>query len=112
MGMKKGMNMKKEELVYLHVLLAQLKKYFEDNIDSHFPRYEELNITPFQLYRMKNDHEAAIFVLSIELVRALEEIYGAPKLIEEFEKRDNRYGSTGILETLLEKYGLTDKEAL
>ncbi len=60
--------MKKEELVYLHMLLAQFKKYCEENgINGNFSRYNALNITPFQVHRSKEDHKQAIFVLGAEL---------------------------------------------
>lgn len=60
--------MKKEELVYLHMLLAQFKKYCETNgLDGTFRGYSALNITPFQVHRSKEDHKQAIFVLGAEL---------------------------------------------
>jgi hypothetical protein len=61
--------MKKEELVHLHLLLAQLKKYFEENgFDSDFDRYKRLDISPFQVHRSKGEHKQAIFTLGDELV--------------------------------------------
>lgn len=60
--------MKKDELVHLHMLLAQLKKYCEEN-DSYcdFTKYKELGISPFQVHRSKEEHKRAIFVLGTEL---------------------------------------------
>lgn len=61
--------MKKEELVHLHLLLAQLKKYYEENgVDCDFTKYNELGITPFQVHRSKEEHKQAVFVLGTELV--------------------------------------------
>ena len=61
--------MKKEELVHLHLLLAQLKKYCElEGVNCDFERYNELEITPFQVHRSKDDHKQAVFVLGNELV--------------------------------------------
>jgi hypothetical protein len=61
-------NMKKEELVHLHMLLAQLKKYYEENGSGFdFSRYNELGISPFQVHRSKEEHKQAIFVLVTEL---------------------------------------------
>jgi hypothetical protein len=61
--------MKKEELVHLHLLLAQLKKYCEENdVDCDFTRYNELGISPFQVHRSKEEHKQAVFVLGTELV--------------------------------------------
>ena len=60
--------MKKEELVHLHMLLAQMKKYCEaTGLDCDFKRYKELEITPFQVHRSKDEHKQAIFVLGSEL---------------------------------------------
>jgi len=61
--------MKKEEVVHLHALLAQLKKFFEhDGFDCDFSKYHELNISPFQIHRSKDEHEQALFVLLTALV--------------------------------------------
>ncbi len=60
--------MKKEELVHLHLLLAQLKKYCEENgVDCDFAKYNELGISPFQVHRSKEEHKQAVFVLGTEL---------------------------------------------
>ncbi len=61
--------MKKEELVHLHLLLAQLKKYCElEGVNCEFKRYNELAITPFQVHKSKNDHKQAVLILGNELV--------------------------------------------
>nr|AAU84355.1 hypothetical protein GZ9D8_24 [uncultured archaeon GZfos9D8] len=60
--------MKKEELVHLHLLLAQLKKYCEETgLDCDFTKYNELDISPFQVHRSKEEHKQAVFVLVTEL---------------------------------------------
>ena len=60
--------MKKEELVHLHMLLAQLKKFCEQHgLDCDFSKYQELDISPFQVHRSKDEHKQAIFVLGTEL---------------------------------------------
>ncbi|NQE46847.1 MAG: hypothetical protein BA869_05155 [Desulfuromonadales bacterium C00003107] len=60
--------MKKEELVHLHLLLAQLKKYCEENeLSCNFAKYNELGISPFQVHRSKEEHKQAVFVLGTEL---------------------------------------------
>jgi len=61
-------NMKKEELVHLHMLLAQFKKYCEESgLNGDFSRYKKLGISPFQVHRSKEEHKQAIFVLVTEL---------------------------------------------
>ncbi|MDI6886048.1 MAG: UPF0058 family protein [archaeon] len=60
--------MKKEELIHLHRFLAQVMKYFEENgLNCDFKRYRELEISPLQVHRSKEEHKQAIFVLGIEL---------------------------------------------
>lgn len=60
--------MKKEELLHIHLFLAQVMKYFEENgLNCDFKRYRELEISPFQIHRSKEEHKQAIFVLGIEL---------------------------------------------
>ena len=64
--------MKKEELVHLHMLLAQVKKYCEENgFGYDFGRYDALDISPFQVHRSKDEHKRAILVLGSELVASL-----------------------------------------
>jgi len=61
-------SMKKEELVHLHLLLAQLKKYCEENgLGCSFEKYNELGISPFQVHRSKEEHKQAVLVLGTEL---------------------------------------------
>ena len=65
-------DMKKEELVHLHMLLAQFKKYCEENgLDCDFSKYERLDISPFQVHRSKEEHKHAILVLGTELVAVM-----------------------------------------
>jgi hypothetical protein len=60
--------MKKEELIHLHLLLAQLKKYCEEQgLDCDFTRYQELGISPIEIHRSKEEHKQAIFVLATDL---------------------------------------------
>jgi hypothetical protein len=60
--------MKKEELIHLHLLLAQLKKYCEEQgLDCDFTRYQELSISPIEIHRSKDEHKQAIFVLATDL---------------------------------------------
>ncbi|MDI6810103.1 MAG: UPF0058 family protein [archaeon] len=60
--------MKKEELIHLHMLLAQFKRYCEGKgFDCDFTKYKELGSSPFDLHRSKEEHKQAIFVLATEL---------------------------------------------
>jgi len=60
--------MKKEEVVHLHKLLVRVKKYFEENsVNCEFEKYNELDITPLNVQRSKEEHKRAIFVLASEM---------------------------------------------
>lgn len=64
--------MKKEELIQIHMLLAQFKKYCEDNgFNGDFRKYDALHISPFQVHCSKDEHKQAIFVLGTELISSL-----------------------------------------
>lgn len=61
-------NMEKEELIHLHMLLAQFKKYCEDTgLNCDFSKYNNLNISPLQVHRSKEEHKQAIFLLGTAL---------------------------------------------
>jgi hypothetical protein len=71
--------MKKEELVHLHMLLFQLKKYCEEKgLGCDFTKYDELKITPFQVHKSKDEHKKAIFVLGTELASMAARLVGSP----------------------------------
>jgi len=56
--------MKKADIIHLHTLLVLLKKYCEEcDPGCNFKKYNELDISPFQVYRSKEEHMLAIFVL-------------------------------------------------
>jgi hypothetical protein len=60
--------MEKEELIHLHMLLAQIKKYCEDKgLNCDFSEYNNSGITPFQVHRSKEEHKQAIFLLGTAL---------------------------------------------
>lgn len=64
--------MQKEELIYLHTVLVQVKRMIEaKGITADFSDYEALQISPVHVHRSKTDHQQAIFVLSGEIMRAI-----------------------------------------
>jgi hypothetical protein len=66
--------MKKEELVQLHLLLLQFKQFCEEHgIVRECSHYHQLEISPLQVHRSKEEHKRAIFVLVTELVASLTE---------------------------------------
>lgn len=65
--------MQKEELIYIHTVLVQVKRFIEsEGIEADFSEYEAMQISPVHVHRSKNDHKAAIFILSDEIGRAMQ----------------------------------------
>ncbi|MCG7847888.1 MAG: UPF0058 family protein [ANME-2 cluster archaeon] len=66
--------MHKEELIQLHTLMAQMKKFFEGSGNSaSFNIYENLGISPVHVHRSKAEHKHAIFVLGSEIANVISE---------------------------------------
>ena len=64
--------MRKEELVHIHILLVQFKKYCEETgLIADLKNYDKLGISPFEMHRSKEEHKRAIMILCTELVAAL-----------------------------------------
>jgi hypothetical protein len=59
--------MHKEELIQLHTLMVQMKKFFEESGEGEFPQYSSLKISPIHVHRSKAEHKHAIFVLGKEI---------------------------------------------
>lgn len=58
--------MHKDELLQLHSLLCQMKKYFEDAglpLVGEFAEYERLQVSPQHIHKSKTDHKQAVFLL-------------------------------------------------
>ena len=58
--------MHKDELLQLHSLLSQMKRYFEDSglpLQGEFQEYEGLNCSPQHIHKSKTDHKRAVFLL-------------------------------------------------
>lgn len=58
--------MKKQELIHLHGLLAEVSNHYEvrhsDQID--LGEYNSLGIQPTSIHKSKTDHKAAVFALT------------------------------------------------
>ncbi len=69
----------KEELIQLHTLMVQMKKFFEDKGKGEFSQYQALQISPIHVHRSKAEHKHAIFVLGKEIasIMAHDEFSGA-----------------------------------
>ena len=57
--------MKKQELIHLHGLLAEVRSECEArDEDLDLTEYEELGVKPTSIHRSKTDHKAAVFKLA------------------------------------------------
>ncbi|MBU4075777.1 MAG: UPF0058 family protein [Euryarchaeota archaeon] len=63
--------MHKEELIQLHTLMVQMKKFFEVNGVGEFIQYQNLQISPIHVHRSKAEHKHAIFVLGKEIATVM-----------------------------------------
>jgi hypothetical protein len=60
------MTMKKQELIHLHGLLAEVCNHYEQvaNCDVEHQKYTELGVRPTSIHKSKTDHKAAVFALA------------------------------------------------
>lgn len=66
--------MHKDELLQLHSLLCQMKRYFEDSglpVDGEFIEYDGLNCSPQHIHKSKTDHKRAVFYLGKGLAEVI-----------------------------------------
>ncbi len=58
--------MKKQELIHLHGLLAEVCEHYEQmaECDVEHAKYTELGIRPTSIHKSKTDHKAAVFALA------------------------------------------------
>ena len=59
--------MKKQELIHLHGLLAELQSQFDAAGETVSEEYRELGVQPTSIHRSKTDHKAAVFPLANEI---------------------------------------------
>ncbi|MFB6117840.1 UPF0058 family protein [Halosegnis sp.] len=65
--------MKKQELIHLHGLLAEVRTHYEDSngIEIDHDDYASLGVQPTSIHRSKTDHKAAVFALAEGLTDAM-----------------------------------------
>lgn len=58
--------MKKQELIHLHGLLAEVRKHHEarTGASAECESYESLGVRPTSIHQSKTDHKAAVFALA------------------------------------------------
>lgn len=67
--------MKKQELIHLHGLLAEVHSHVENWEDDDVPltAYNKLGVRPTSIHKSKTDHKAAVFKLAKGITSSLEE---------------------------------------
>ena len=60
------MTMKKQELIHLHGLLAEVCNHYEQRTDEEVTReqYEALGVQPTSIHKSKTEHKEAVFALA------------------------------------------------
>lgn len=63
----------KEEIVHLHLVLFQIKKFFESSGigNEYFEEYDSMRILPVQIFRQKVEHRDAIMKLCYGIMKAI-----------------------------------------
>lgn len=89
--------MQKDELIQLHSFLLQLRFNLENMYNYHdgrlFWSYDELGVTPHQIFKSKNDHNLAVFELSKGIANLLKEndCPFSKKIFDNFESICDRF---------------------
>jgi hypothetical protein len=67
------MTMKKQELIHLHGLLAQVQNHYEaeSGSDVEHDEYAELGVKPTSIHKSKTDHKAAVFAIADGITSAM-----------------------------------------
>jgi len=67
--------MKKQELIHLHGLLAEVGNYYEEceADEISLDDYEDLGVRPTSIHKSKTDHKAAVFALAGGITSAMED---------------------------------------
>lgn len=65
--------MKKQELIHLHGLLAEVSKHYaKQGGQLTLDDYETLGVRPTSIHKSKTDHKAAVFALAKSITEELE----------------------------------------
>ncbi len=72
--------MKKQELIHLHGLLAEVCEHYEQmaNRDVEHAEYTQLGVRPTSIHKSKTDHKAAVFALADGITEEMEGEAEAP----------------------------------
>lgn len=74
--------MKKQELIHLHGLLAEVSNHYEVRNDEqiNLEEYNSLGIRPTSIHKSKTDHKAAVFALIRGITRSMSSSESAEKV--------------------------------
>ncbi|AEN04515.1 UPF0058 family protein [Halolamina sp.] len=64
--------MKKQELIHLHGLLAEVRGAYDDSEELDCSKYEAFGVQPTSIHRSKTDHKTAVFKLAGGLTTSFE----------------------------------------
>jgi len=66
--------MKKQELIHLHGLLAEVCNHYEQlaGCDVEHAEYSELGVRPTSIHKSKTDHKTAVFALADGITEEME----------------------------------------
>ena len=72
--------MKKQELIHLHGLLAEVREQCEawQNEEFDLDEYAELGVRPTSIHKSKTDHKAAVFKLAKGITSSMDEAEQEP----------------------------------
>lgn len=67
--------MKKQELIHLHGLLAEVSNHFEQRLDEPIDgtEYEEQDVRPTSIHKSKTEHKDAVFAIAAGITGAIDE---------------------------------------
>ena len=68
--------MKKQELIHLHGLLAQVQNHYEEQTGETISHddYTSLGVQPTSIHKSKTDHKAAVFALARDITSEMETV--------------------------------------
>ncbi|WP_132060548.1 UPF0058 family protein [Halorussus amylolyticus] len=74
--------MKKQELIHLHGLLAEVGNYYEEehSTDVNLDDYESLGVRPTSIHKSKTDHKAAVFAMAKAITSEMTAVEASEKV--------------------------------
>ncbi len=68
--------MKKQELIHLHGLLAQVQNHYEEQTGETISHddYTSLGVQPTSIHKSKTDHKGAVFALARDITSEMETV--------------------------------------